>query len=156
MPLLRRIALFVALSGSYVAITGCGTILNGSWQEVPVTSEPTGAEIWVGGVQIGQTPMTVFLRRRAEHRVTLRLEGHDDVDLYVGRNVDLWPQVPNYLCTGALGAIVDVASGGLFVLAPGALHADLAPTDAPPLAVPDPLGVRRGAGLPPFTTAPRR
>ena len=57
---------FLALAGS----TGCATVMHGVRQTVSVTSEPPGAEVFIGGKRAGVTPLWLNLKRRGD-RVSL-------------------------------------------------------------------------------------
>ncbi len=39
------------------ALSGCATIIHGTHQDVAFSSSPTGAEVWVDGVKVGETPV---------------------------------------------------------------------------------------------------
>ena len=49
-----------------IAASGCATLFNGFSQRIEVTSEPPGAEVFVGGELAGTTPTEVVSRRASE------------------------------------------------------------------------------------------
>ena len=83
MGFLRIVPVVVAL-----ATAGCATLqTNGSTQRVPVTSAPSGANVFVDGQVVGVTPVEIVVRRRAaEHHV--RVEGGGEQTLR--RSISWW------------------------------------------------------------------
>lgn len=84
--------------------TGCATIRNGRTQVVAVSSDPPGAQVFVGDKQVGATP-TVLDLPRSKRNLTLRFEkdGFANVDVPVGRSPSGW----------LWGDVLYVAAGGL-------------------------------------------
>lgn len=87
-----------------VLATGCATIRNGRTQVVAVSSDPPGAQVFVGDEQVGATPTLLDLPR-SERNLTLRFEkeGFVSVDVPVGRSPSGW----------LWGDVLYVAAGGL-------------------------------------------
>jgi hypothetical protein len=96
-----------------VLATGCGTIVNGRFQKVPVVSEPAGAAIAVacgdspsdGGV----TPATITLRRGVKScSITLKKSGYAEQTIAFEREITgaFWA---NFSC-GFAGAVIAGAS----------------------------------------------
>jgi PEGA domain len=71
--------------------TGCATIVNGRTQAVTVTSEPSGAQVFIGSQLVGVTPARVELKRRDAH-IVLRLEkeGFSREEIALKRSVSAW------------------------------------------------------------------
>jgi len=57
------------------ALSSCATLFTRPTQQVPVQSEPPGAEVFVNGEYQGTTPITLALPKRGEHVVVLRYGG---------------------------------------------------------------------------------
>ena len=53
--------------------SGCATMFNPRHQEVPVTSTPEGAEVWIDGEVVGVTPVTVTVKADENHEVVVKL-----------------------------------------------------------------------------------
>lgn len=58
----------VAFAAGVLSTAGCATLFNGFSQRIEVTSEPPGAELFVGGELAGTTPTEVVVSRRASER----------------------------------------------------------------------------------------
>ncbi|MFA6165496.1 MAG: PEGA domain-containing protein [Gemmatimonadaceae bacterium] len=67
----RPLGLLVSLSA--VLLTGCATLFGPRSRALQVTSEPSGARVFVAGADSGVTPLTLRLHR-ARRPVALRLE----------------------------------------------------------------------------------
>lgn len=86
----QKCATCVMVSGALVS-TGCATVVTGRTQLVAVSSEPSGAQVFVGDEPVGVTPTFVDLPRR-ERNLTLRFEkeGFAPVDASVRRSLSGW------------------------------------------------------------------
>lgn len=62
---------------------GCETVVLR--QDIPVTTNPGGAKVYVNGQPRGQTPCEVSLERNRNHVVTLLKEGYRQEDVVVQR-----------------------------------------------------------------------
>ena len=58
----------IAFAAAMLSTAGCATLFNGFSQRIEVTSEPPGAEVFVGGELAGTTPTEVVVSRRARER----------------------------------------------------------------------------------------
>lgn len=67
-----------------VAAAGCGG-MRPHMQRVPVTSDPIGAAVTVDGRPGGQTPVLIWLDRRArEHVIRIEAPGYDPAEVRTG------------------------------------------------------------------------
>jgi hypothetical protein len=95
--------------------SGCATIIHGTRQDVGISSSPTGAEVWVDNVKMGETPVTAKLRRKDTHTVKLVLPGFQPYETTITRSVSGWVW-GNIAIGGLLGLGVDAISGGMYKL----------------------------------------
>lgn len=116
-------------------IQGCATITNGSSQEIPIRSTPSGAEVVIDGMNRGITPTVVTLKRRGNYTLTLKKECLDPVNIQIQRDFR-FPKwfFGNMLFGGAVGWIVDVASGSAWSLYPYEVEGTLQPSSKPECA----------------------
>ena len=106
----------VALAGA-----GCATLFNESTKTVAMGSNPNEAEIWVGGVRMGVTPMSLDLDNHVTHTVVFRKEGFSDVACNLIAKVGARWVVLDVL-GGLLPVIVDAATGAWRGLDQGACN----------------------------------
>src|SRR5271165_4824618 len=74
-----------ALTG--FVMSGCATIIHGTRQAVGISSSPTGAEVWVDNVKMGETPVIAKLRRKDSHTVKMVLPGYQPYETTITRSV---------------------------------------------------------------------
>lgn len=108
-----------------LTMSGCATIINGTTQEVSVTSEPSGATVTTGSLKV-TTPSTLELKRKHTHLLTFSKEK------YQTETVKLEPVLSgavagNILAGGLIGWGVDAASGADSRLVPESAHVVLKP-----------------------------
>lgn len=100
----------------------CGTIMNGTSQEIRFSSSPRDAIVVINGEEIGETPLYYDLKRNSSYDVTLELKGYHPYDLRISRRVTGWA-LGNVVFGLLPGIAVDAVTGGLFVLTPEDVHA---------------------------------
>jgi len=110
----------------FSALVGCGAVFNGAPQEVNVTSEPSGAEVWVNGNRVGVTPVAVSLTKRQNHTVTFKMEGRPEQSIVLNRKVKAGYIILDVVC-GVIPIVVDAATGSWYGLDQGTLHGVLGP-----------------------------
>lgn len=106
--------------------TGCATVLKGTTQTMPISSDPTGAEIIVNNITVGITPAEVELQRKRDHQITLQKDGYAPAVVPVLKSVGgaVWG---NILAGGFIGWGVDAASGAQYNLKPETVFVRLRP-----------------------------
>jgi hypothetical protein len=125
-PLLTRV-LILALGIAAVSFcTGCATIVKGTTQEIPVSSEPTGARVSVDGSAAGTTPTTVTLSRKANHMVTIEKEGYQSESVAITKSMSA-AVAGNIIAGGLVGWGVDAVSGAQYNLNPTTVNVRLQP-----------------------------
>lgn len=107
---------FLLLATLLVA-SGCGTIVNGSNQDVSFVSTPIGATVTVDGMDLGATPTIVSLSRKSTHTVAFSLDGYQPQSMIINRSVSGWA-FGNILFGGLIGLVVDLSTGGMYKLTP--------------------------------------
>ena len=113
-----------------VCTIGCATLINGSTQNVAITSNPPGASATVLPEQKELvTPGQVELPRRQVHTVLFQLEGYQPATIYLDRNYSYWT-AGNLILGGVVGLAVDQSTGANYRLVPEPVHVDLVPVGA--------------------------
>lgn len=104
--------------------SGCASIVHGSGQEVPISSDPTGADVYVDGEDVGKTPVTPNLKRKRAHQVTFEKPGYRTEHRVIHRVLS-GAVAGNILAGGLIGWGVDAVTGAQWRLVPEQLHAEL-------------------------------
>ena len=107
------------------ALSACATIIHGTRQDVGISSSPTGAEVWVDNIKMGETPVVAKLRRKDSHTVKLVLPGYQPYETAITRSVSGWVW-GNIAIGGLIGLGVDAMSGGMYKLKPEHVTGDFA------------------------------
>lgn len=105
-----RTALATLLVLLLALATGCATLFTPVHQNVPVTTRPAGAEVWVDGKLVGTAPITLKLDTRARHDITVRR----------GNDIRTWALEQQLSSGGGLALTIDaavLASGGYCAVA---------------------------------------
>jgi uncharacterized protein YceK len=114
------------ISACFIAVllSGCATLITGSHQKIPVSSEPGGATVQVDGKETYATPAKIRLKRNADHQLVFTKEG------YVQETVKLAHVISGAFCGnvflgGPVGMGLDAMSGAQFKLVPTKVHVEL-------------------------------
>ena len=108
----RTLATLLALALT-LTTSGCATRGKRSHSSISVTSEPSGAEVWVSGRHIGDTPCELSLAWRPDAAVELRKSGYRTTTYLLDRSVSAGWVVLDFLAapfvavatTGLVGAL---------------------------------------------------
>jgi hypothetical protein len=146
-PIALGLIAMLALAGG-----GCATMFTGSTQQVTVSSQPPGARVMVNGAYSGVTPVALLLKTEHDYTLTLQREGYRDTTGAVFREFN--PVAALNLVSLVCWAI-DIATGAIWRLTPGAVYVTLQSVGVPggyppiPSAPPvDPWGPAPGIGPP--------
>lgn len=94
-----RGALAVPLTLALTLSAGCAALFKATTQNVPVTTHPDGAQVWVDGKQVGTAPLTLKLDTRKRHAITVRR----------GDDIRTWQMRPHLAGEGASYLGLDAA-----------------------------------------------
>ena len=117
---LSFLILFIAI----IISSSCATIMLGTTQEVSISSNPSGAMVTNNGLQLGKTPVLADLKRKGNHNIKIELEGYQPYEVRLARKASGWV-FGNIIFGGIPGLIVDVITGGMYVLKPEQVQAEL-------------------------------
>ena len=95
-----------------IAAAGCATMANGTTQRIPITSEPSGAQVFVDSRAAGTTPAQVTVSRRGGHEIRIEKAGYGPVVHRLQRRED-WTTV---LWDVALGIAITSTTGRLMLV----------------------------------------
>ena len=104
--------LSLLILSSAILMNGCATILTGSSDNINFTSEPSGAKIVMDGLDIGNTPATLEIKRSGfkDKAITLKLDGYEDRTFLLQKEFNAIA-ILNF--AGILGWFVDFATGSV-------------------------------------------
>lgn len=121
----------------YSSLTGCGSIIHGSRQQVSFDSKPQGATIRLSNGTRLTTPQTVELRRAEDHTVTVEKDGYQPERITLKRDFNAVATILGNILWLVPGVLVDVLVGGAWTLDPDHISVDLV-ADKP--AIPPSVG----------------
>ena len=92
--------------------SGCATLFSGSSDMVTFNSEPAGAEVLIGGITRGRTPVTIPVKRPGfgSTSVTMRMDGHDPVTFQMSSKFNTVSLLNLFV---PVGFIVDAVTGSI-------------------------------------------
>lgn len=114
----------LALFCAVILSSSCATIILGTTQEVSISSNPSGAMVTNNGLQLGKTPVIADLKRKGNHNIKIELEGYQPYEIRLARKTSGWI-FGNIIFGGIPGLIIDVITGGMYILKPEQVQAEL-------------------------------
>jgi hypothetical protein len=99
MPKISRLVPALVL---IMIFSGCATIVDGTSQPVTFNSEPNRAKIFINGMQMGVTPLTIQVKRSKNTVIVAKKDGYEEqqMPLQTKVNTYFWG---NILCGGVPG-----------------------------------------------------
>lgn len=119
LPVLRQVFPISTL----LFATSCATLVHGSRQVVPITSNPPGARVTIDSVTVGVTPMQATMQRSRAHLVSIVADSAHRADFTMRPRLSGW--LLGNLWIYVAPAAIDFASGSAYRLRPYAIHAEL-------------------------------
>lgn len=107
-------------------LAGCATVVHGTSQKIPVTSEPMGANVNIDGTANYMTPVTLELQRKFDHLLTISKEGYKTEIVKLIHTLS-GAVAGNIIAGGLIGWGIDAASGAQYKLIPETVHVVLKP-----------------------------
>ncbi len=105
---------------------GCGILMNGSRQRVPVEIEPRGATVLVYPERTRQTTPTVLeLDRKRVYTLLIEHPGYQSEWVYLNRVGSPWIYADFAFIVFPAALYVDTESGGAFLLRPTRVKLEL-------------------------------
>lgn len=112
----------VILGFMVLSTTGCGTVVNGIYQDLAITSNPGGAQVSVDGISSGTTPVVVPVTRKHAHVVKVEQDGYHPIEGSVVPVTSIW-EWGNVIFAGLIGLAVDAWTGGMYELSQDRVNA---------------------------------
>ena len=124
MRIAKTATAFLLGFSTLTSLTSCATIMHGTRQSIGIASNPSNACIWVDKAYIGNTPLIVEMSRKDNHIVRIELDGYQPYEATFSRQVSGWV-FGNIAFGGFIGLAVDAVTGGLYMLTPDQVQAEL-------------------------------
>lgn len=102
---------------------GCATILNGSEQEVNITSNVEGASIYLDDKMIGETPFTGKIPKDKK-KIVIKKDGYKTKTLFPTSKFST-AFFGNLLSGGTTGMTTDISNGAAYEYSPSTFQVDL-------------------------------
>jgi uncharacterized protein YceK len=115
---------FIALTLVAASLSGCATIMHGGNQPVGISSNPSGAQVFVDNQVVGVTPVTATLARKDHHTVRVEMPGYAPYEMKLTRGMSGWVW-GNLVIGGIPGLAIDAITGALYKLTPTEVNASL-------------------------------
>jgi hypothetical protein len=102
----------------------CATIIQGTTENVGISSNPSGAQVIIDGQDYGTSPVMATLSRKNNHFVEINLAGYMPYSTTLTKKVSGWI-AGNIIFGGLIGLAIDAISGGMYKLTPDQIQAEL-------------------------------
>ncbi|GMV50675.1 PEGA domain-containing protein [Nitrospirales bacterium NOB] len=112
---MRHAVQTAVLSFMVLSVTGCGTVVNGIYQDLAITSNPGGAQVSVDGISSGTTPVVIPVTRKHAHVVKVEHDGYQPIEASVVPQTSIW-EWGNVIFAWLPGLAVDAWTGGMYEL----------------------------------------
>ena len=97
--------------------------MNSTTQKIAVSSNPPGALVTLNGQQKGSTPITLELKRKVNHKITIQTDGYQPYEIITTRSPSFWV-LGDLLFTLPLVAI-DAIDGAVYTIEPTIIQVQL-------------------------------
>jgi hypothetical protein len=96
-------------------ITNCAAILKGTSEDVSLSSEPSGMEVFINGVSMGSTPLRIRLGSKDTYTIEFKRDGFETKSYRINNNIGaVWIILD--IMTGFVPILIDAATGAWFEL----------------------------------------
>ena len=110
---------------SLMILTGCATILKGPTQPFNVTSNVDGADIYIDGELIGQTPFSGSIGRKKSATLRVSKDGYKEQQMILDGSIEpvFWVNIFG----SGFGSTTDLVTGNMWKISPNTYNVDLQP-----------------------------
>jgi len=98
-----------------LSLSGCAAIFKGNSSKVDTNSTPKGAQVYVDGNLMGETPIRLKLESKRTYAIEFRMEGYKSKTFNITNHVGAGWIILDVLA-GLVGVIVDAATGAWYEL----------------------------------------
>ncbi len=114
---------FLLVAAISIFFVSCATIVTGTKQSVSIMSNVDGADVFLDGSKIGQTPFVGEMPKNGK-TITIEKKGYKKYSIALSTSLEgiFWG---NIITGGTLGSITDFASGAAYKYAPASFQVEL-------------------------------
>lgn len=112
---MKKVASYALLFSLLLFVSGCATLFKGTSEEVRFGSEPQKAEVWVNGVKIGETPISLKLESKKAYHIEFRKDGYKSATRNIANHIGAGWIILDVLA-GLVPVIIDAATGAWYSL----------------------------------------
>jgi hypothetical protein len=125
-----RVLAVAIVSAMAMIASGCGVLLYGTTETIPISSEPPGASVTIDGEYAGVTPLTAELKRKSTHEIRIEKTGYAPYEtstVRAGNYGSMLPElVPSLLFPPAMVlAPLEYLTGAAYKIVPDNVSAQL-------------------------------
>ena len=113
MSILRKGFLLLVLVCTTFVFSGCATLFNEKEPAVSFMTEPSSAQVYVNGANMGETPCTIRLKTNKEYTIEFRKDGYQTKTYFLTNEIGAVWIVLDVLA-GFVPIIVDAATGAWY------------------------------------------
>jgi hypothetical protein len=119
---MKKILSTLLISATVLTVSGCASMFGDNTRTVNINSNPSGADVYINGVNRGSTPLALNLPTHFDGgaSITLKKSGYKDTGIFIDAKfqlVGLW----NVL-TFPIGFMIDQETGYFLKVDPDALN----------------------------------
>ena len=93
-----------------VSFAGCATLFNEKRKTVSISSNPSGAEVWINNSRRGITPLLLELSNQKDHTILFRMRGRENGICELTTSVGIgWVILDIF--GGLIPVVIDAATG---------------------------------------------
>jgi hypothetical protein len=122
----------ISLGAIALFTSGCATVQRGTKMDIPISSNPSKAEVKLSTGQSGITPVTFTLKRNETVQVIISKEGYKTQTFTLSPTISLQGVASgsmNLILGGVVGIGIDAVSGANLDLSPNHIYAELTPKE---------------------------
>lgn len=107
---MKKILIILISLFTWASLSNCATLFGKKTHELAVSSNPSGAEVFVNGFKMGITPVELNLKADKSYTIEYRLNGYENVTRVVNTKIGAGWIILDVL-GGVIPVVIDAATG---------------------------------------------
>jgi hypothetical protein len=96
-----------------LSLMGCATLFKGTNSDIAMSSDPTGASVYVDGQYVGDTPAKISLKSKGEYLIEFRKDGFKTKSIRVTNHIGAGWIILDVVA-GLVPVIIDAVTGAWY------------------------------------------